>query len=89
MDEKQRWARAGHAKRGETDDFPFHAAVAFRYKYLISVLQMVMVPRRKPTRWIQLQTPPPAQPEFGSCRGRIIQSNIWILQSIDAGLRLQ
>jgi hypothetical protein len=35
--------------------------------------------------WI-LPTDPPAQTEFGSCR-RILQSNIWILQSIDAASR--
>jgi hypothetical protein len=99
MNKKQRWARAGHAKRSETDAFSSRAAVACRYPTFV----LQMVPTRKPTRWILqtdprglktdppaynaliqiLPTDPPAQLEFGCCR-RILQSNIWILQSIDA-----
>jgi hypothetical protein len=85
MNKKQRWARAGHAKRIETDAFSSCAAVACHYPTFV----LQMVPKRKPTRWI-LQTDPrglktdaPAYNAFGSCR-RILQRNIWILQSIDA-----
>jgi hypothetical protein len=48
MDKKQRWARAGHAKRSETDAFPSRAAVACRYPTFV----LQMVPKRKLTRWI-------------------------------------
>jgi hypothetical protein len=47
MNKKQRWARAGHAKRSETDAFSScRAAVAYRYRTFV----LQMVPKRKPTR---------------------------------------
>jgi hypothetical protein len=38
MDKKQCWALVGQAKRSEIDAFSPRAAVAFRYKYMTSVL---------------------------------------------------
>jgi hypothetical protein len=77
MNKKQRWTRAGQAKRSETDAFSSRAAVACRYPTFV----LQMVPKRKPTRWI-LQTDPrglktdfPAYNAFGSCR-RILQRNL-------------
>jgi hypothetical protein len=86
MNKKQRWARAGHAKRSETDAFSSRAAVACRFPTFV----LQMVPKRKPTRWILLTDPtrwilqtyprglktdPPAYNAFGSCR-RILQCNL-------------
>ena len=77
MNKKQRWARAGHAKRSETDAFSSRAAVACRYPTFV----LQMVPKRKLTRWILqtdprgLKTDPPAYNAFGSCR-RILQRNL-------------
>jgi hypothetical protein len=77
-DEQERaWARAGHAKRNETDAFSSRAAVACRYPTFV----LQMVPKRKLTRWILqtdprgLKTDPPAYNAFGSCR-LILQRNL-------------